>query len=213
MPVSRTEVGSFDGMSEPAVLTMTHVEYEYVGPATKQAKGWAVTDGSQQLVATVPQPTGFSIGIPEYPLVDAGGTQLAMVDPGDQQSHTHRILDGAGNERAHVGTYDGDYERTEFELTDGQKTLARVALTANSTAITGVTISDGAGQQVATIEQRQERISFLKGRALLVLERQDGLTDPLRMLVVVAPLLLHLDLELRELHSNTGRVKRDWHPL
>jgi hypothetical protein len=200
-------------MSESAVLTSPRLEYEYVGPATKKAKGWAVTDDAQQLVATVPQPTGFSIGIPEYPLVDPDGNQLAVVVPGEQKSNEHRILDGGRTERAHVGAYEGDYQRTEYDLTDGQSTLAHVAIGTTSTAITGITVTDGTGQQIATIEQKQERISFLKGRASFVLARQDGLVDPLRMLVVITPLVVHLDFEARELGSNTGRVKRDWRPL
>jgi hypothetical protein len=201
-------------MSESPVLSATRLQYEYVGPAAKKAKGWAVTDDAGQLVATVPQPTGFSIGIPEYPFVDANGVQLARIVPGEQQSNTHRIVDGAGAEQAHVGTYDGDFQRTDYDVVDAtNSTLIHISIGTNSTSITGVTITDASGQQVATIEQRNERISFLKGRTSFVLQRQDGLTDPVRMVVVLAPLLIHLDFELRELRSNTGRVQRDWRPL
>ena len=201
-------------MSESPVLTATRLQYEYVGPATKKAKGWAVTDDSGQLVATVPQPTGFSIGIPEYPLVDTSGVQLARIVPGEQKSNVHRIFDGAGTEQAHVGTYDGDFQRTDYDVVDAANTtLLHVSITTDPLSITGVTLTDGSGQQVATIEQRNEKISFLKGRTSFVLERQDGLTDPVRMLVVLTPLLIHLDFELRELRSNTGRVQRDWRPL
>jgi len=195
-------------MTESPVLSATRLQYEYVGPATKKAKGWAVTDDSAQLVATVPQPTGFSIGIPEYPLVDASGTQLALVVPGEQKSNTHRI------EQAHVGTYDGDFQRTDYDVVDANNaTLIHISIGTDPLSITGVTITDVAGAQVATIEQRNEKISFLKGRTSFVLQRQEGLTDPVRMLVVIAPLLIHLDFELRELRSNTGRGQRDWRPL
>jgi hypothetical protein len=199
-------------MSEPVVLQQTRLDYEYVGPAAKSAKGWAVTDAAQQLVATVPQPTGFSIGIPNYPLVDAAGTQVAVVVPGENQSHTHWIFDGAGQPIAYVGKYEGDWDQTSYELLQEHTTLARIQLSTTSTSITGVTITDGTGQQVATIAQNSERISFLKGRTWFALERNDGLTDPLRLLTVAAPLLVHLDLELRELRANTGRVQRDWRP-
>jgi hypothetical protein len=200
-------------MSEPAVLQETRLDFEYVGPAAKSAKGWAVTDAAQQLVATVPQPTGFSIGIPNYPLVDAAGTQLAVVVPGEQQSHTHWVFDGAGQPIAYVGKYDGDWERTSYELLQEHTTLARIQVGTNATSVTGVTISDSSGQEVATIAQNSERISFLKGRTWFTLERNNALSDPLRLLTVAAPLIVHLDLELRELRANTGRVQRDWHPI
>jgi hypothetical protein len=136
-----------------------------------------------------------------------------VVVPGEQQSHTHWVFDGASQPIAYVGNYDGDWEQTSYELLHEHTTLARIELGTTSTSITGVTITDSSGQQVATIAQNSERISFLKGRTWLALERNDGLADPLRLLTVAAPLIVHLDLELRELRANTGRVQRDWRPI
>lgn len=228
----------------PEVLTHRTIVYEYAGKNT--ANGWPVYDGPDRLGTVVGAmkttaskfnvvTTGGSGGLHKvlYQLVGNDGRVVVAVTT-SAFAGNHSIVDGANAELGHVKHLAVLDQKQNWAAIRGQAgpvvlpiqaaagTIASVAFEATDTAVTSVTVSDSAGQSIATLTQSKAVVDPTVGlRSWFTLQRNDG-SDQLGLIVVAVPLLLHVWLTFAardyvEQQRENGGVLRGsaapWQPL
>jgi hypothetical protein len=190
--------------SVPAVLESTKLSIEYSGPNARG--GWPVFDERSQHVGWVRQPGGFTVGRQPYYLVTTEERPVLTVTGAGTGLRTRldvplAVTGPEGYELGRFGPPESTWQVTfgttrskprdvTYTFSCGNAVAGRLRGTVTRFEGTGV-VDDAVGNQIATITQSQEKISTFKERRLFVLERSSTLTDPVRSLVVAAPLALH----------------------
>ncbi len=192
---------------ERAVLTEPALVFEYDSPQT--GDGWFVWDDRAQLRARVTGSTGFQgLGAMRYRMVDPKGLPLMIVEEGGPARPGLHVLDPFGRPLGVVRGW-GTNERSHYELVVDATTVGAVDLAATRYTI-DATLTDAVGRQVAALNKGVEPLGTFRHRSWFALTRDPELADPLRSLVVAAPLAVHMDLFRRSI-GNTGHDR--WDPL
>ena len=190
-----------------AVFTEPALVFEYDSPQT--GEGWFVWDGRAQLLARVTGGAGFQgLGAMRYHLVDQRGLPLLVVEEGGPARPGLHVHDPFGRPVGAVRGW-GTNERSHYDLIAGDAAVGAVELATTRSTI-DATITDATGRQVAALTKGVEQLGTYRHRSWLSLTRDPQLTEPLRSLVVVAPLAVHMDLFRRSV-GDTGHDR--WDPL
>jgi hypothetical protein len=198
-----------DPVPEPdrSVLTEPALVFEYDSPQT--GDGWFVWDPAGRLVARVMGSSGFQgFGPMHYRLVDPRGLLLLVLDEGGPAHPGLHLGDPFGRPLGTVRGWGTD-ERTRYDLVAGGAPVGTLDMT-NTRYTIDADLTDAADRQVAVLSKGIERLGGLRHRSWLSLTRDPDLPDPLRLLVVAAPMAVHMDLFRRSV-GNTGHDR--WDPL
>jgi hypothetical protein len=198
-----------DPVLEPdrSVLTEPALVFEYDSPQT--GDGWMVWDPAGRLVARVLGSAGFQgLGAMHYRLVDPRGLPLLVLDEGGPANPGLHVGDPYGRPLGMVRGW-GTNERTRYDLLAGGVPAGTLDMT-NTRYTIDVTVTDAADRQVGVLSKGIEQLGGLRHRSWLALTRDPDVADPLRLLVVAAPLAVHMDLFRRSI-GDTGFDR--WNPL
>jgi len=198
-----------DTVLEPdrSVLTEPALVFEYDSPQT--GDGWHVWDATGRSVARVTGTSGFrGLGPLHHRLVDPRGIPLLTVEEGGPTPPGLHVSDPFGRALGTVQGW-GTNERSHYELRVSGAPVGTVDVTTTRYTI-DATVTDAGDRQVAVLSKGIERVGTLRHRSWLSLTRDPELLDPLRMLVVAAPLAVHMDLFRRSV-GDSGHDR--WDPL